>query len=291
MQTPVNATQFVWSFRDQKYGWTEKWVLGALANATQMQAIMLSYLDVRMPLMGTGIWSDYASARQLNNSGISLRIDTNQLSVAPGFTVADTGGSALVGFKRQISVDGTQPDRPYSALLVKWVSAAGNRKNIFLSGVPDDVIVDPFGPTFAASYVTALTAWSTYIKSGPSLGWLSSLASGNQKFPITSIGAGPNAIVTATGGGFGLNSMVKIGGLRGLTGYRGTFFVSSVVGNSFGLQGYDPPAALPRVSSGYIQAVGYSFVPAFQVLGIKEVKKSRGKGSDLPVGRRKARQS
>ena len=83
---------------------------------------------------------------------------------------------------------------------------------------------------------------------------------------------------------------MQVGGFRGLNGYRGRFIVSAVAGNNVTLQGYNPPAALNRVS-GYLQNVSYQFIAASSFQGPSENSAPGEKVSRLPVGRRKARRS
>ena len=194
----------------------------------------------------------------------------------------------LKGFTAAKCAYNGQPDRPYSTLMFKWAGTAGQRKLIYLSGVPDDVIVDPFGPVFQNPYSQAINSWVNFIIGTPPLGWIGTSGNGATKFPLQIIGAGPNASVTAAGSNFAANSIVYVGGMRGMSGYRGQFSVVSSAGGVSVLQGYNPPAALAN-PKGYIQQVNYAFIPANQVQTIVETHRNRGKGINLPVGRRKAR--
>ena len=288
MLPPLNYTRYLWSFRDQKYGWTETWTIGSLSTQAQMQSILGNYLQVRMPLMAPGIWSDYASARQLNKQGLSFSYNPNIITLSGPGPVVDNSGNIIKSFAGIQAAYPVSPERPYSALMAKWIGTAGQRKVTYLSGIPNSVITDPFGPFFNAAYAAALLTWSNYIIGTPPLGWIGTTGNQQVKNPLISISAGPNATVVSNGGSYAPGSIVYVGGMRGLAGYRGYFTVLSSTGSSTVLQGYNPPAALTQ-PKGYIQQVVYTFIPAGKLVNYLETHRNRGKGIDLPVGRRRTR--
>ena len=109
--------------------------------------------------MGVGIWADYASGRYLNGTAFSYKLNPNQIANATGGQPQGSSGNALVGFTGVLAYDATPPDRPYSSLMLSCFGPAGQSKKIYLSGVPDDVIIDPFGPTFNGLYRQAFLAY------------------------------------------------------------------------------------------------------------------------------------
>lgn len=61
------------------------------------------------------------------------------------------------------------PDRPYSTLRLRAECTDRYRKSIYMRGIPDSVITDPQGPTFAESFLTAFSKFETEL--APKKGW------------------------------------------------------------------------------------------------------------------------
>jgi hypothetical protein len=282
--------KFTFSFRDLQSGWTESWYGPAVITQAVANLQMANYLNERMPLMGLGIWANFAKATLLNGTGISFKLRPNMYTTTNGQPPRDSDGDPIAGATGVTPVFAGQPDRPYSTLMAGFIAPSG-QKNIFLSGIPDDVITDPFGPTFVPGYAPQLVQWQiALVQNG--WGWNSRRATNAYaKTPITGVTVGPPATITAPGSAVAAGSLVQVGGFRNLVGYRGQFRVQSNAGGVIELYGYAPPASLTN-PIGYIQQVGVGFQGVGAVPpNFTENKHSRGKGLGLLVGRRKRRRN
>lgn len=280
--------KYTFGFRDLQAGWSESWYSSTLDNRTTARGNMTGYMRARLALCGVGIWGATAKAAALDGSGVSYKIYPNLYTTVNGQAPLDVDAVTIQGAQGVTAAAPGNPDRPYSTLLVTFQATTG-QKAIFLSGIPDGVITDPFGPAFLGNYQAALNAWQDVIN-GFKWGWNSRRSGGSYpKSPILLITAGASPTIVAPSSAVTPGTLVQVGGLRGTRGYRGQFYVQTNTGGTLVLQGYAPPATLtnPR---GYVQQVGVGFVqcpdntPNFQ-----ETHHNRGKGPALLVGRRKAR--
>jgi len=280
---------FTWSFRDQVSGWTESWFFPGTFSQQQAVTIANSYLDLRLPLMGLGISSNFVRYRELLGTGLSYKFSLPRLVVAAGNTVTGADGKTNNFIKPVTPIYPGFPDRPYSCLMLTVTAAGQPPKRIFLSGIPDNVIIDPNGPFFYPGYLEQLNQLINYISTIGG-GWTSvGGLGGNTKYPIISVSP-TNGTVTTAAANFPLGTRVGVYGFRGLKGYRGKFNVVSSASGVVTLSGYAPPTALANPPKSFLRQVGTTFVPCpNSISGFAEVSHRRGKGLGVPVGRRKAR--
>lgn len=282
-------SQFTWAFRDNISGWTESWYSGGTYTQAQAGLIASGYLDARMPLMGVGISSTFARYRALNGTGLSYKFNLPRVTTTAGGAPTNSSGVVDPTVTPKLPIYAGSPDRPYSCLMLTMVALGQPQKRIFLSGIPDNVIIDPSGPFFPGGYLNGLNTLITGVNA-VNLGWNSvGGAAGNPKYPITAVNAAAGTVTTAAGA-FAVGTHVGVYGFRGLKGYRGKYYVTASAGGVITLGGYSPPASLGNPPAAYIRAVGVNFVLCpTTISGFAEVSHKRGKGLGVPVGRRKAR--
>lgn len=288
MATFPGYSRITFGFADGRYGWSENWVYNGTPTAWLGINGFDGYLNLRMPLNGQGVYCYYARAEALDGTGYTIKVTPNYYTQSQATPPTDSTGQPLPGALAISPVVPGNPDRPYSTLCCKFFNNTGGSRLIYLSGIPDNVVTDPVGPTYLPGYRNALNTWRNWVQNN-GLGWLGRKSATPQaKNAIASIAVGPPATITIVAGNYAPNDLVQVGGLRGLKGYRGQFYVVSQVGQVLTLGGYTPPASVsnPR---GYVQKVLPIFIQPNTFQFPFETHHNRGKGPASPVGRRKAR--
>lgn len=282
--------RYIFSYRDQGPGWTESWYGPSIPTKAQAYALIQSYLQARMPLNAAGIYSNYQKASLLDGSGVSYKFRFNYYTTFGGAAPVDGSMNLIKGVTPVTPILAANPSRPYSTLMLTYTVAGASSKRIYLSGIPNGIITDPFGPTFVPGYLPQLNAFTTVLTTN-NLGWNTRRGPGALvKYPIVQVGTGSTGISVAGTPGFAVNSVVQVGGFRGLKGYRGKFRVESSTGGNVVLFGYTATEALAAPPASYIQQVGVNYIACPNTIDdYQEVSHRRGKGLGLPVGRRKAR--
>lgn len=154
MVAPVTPNGHVtFFFEDSKYGWSETlWDPTASATPEALQATALAYVNARLALLSPNCQLTYFRVSFAQRRGASYLVGVNR------------GGNISGGKTGPVNIFS---DRPYSVVLLRLTTDTGYRKSIYMSGFPDDCIIDTppyFDPGGAPGVGAALAKLTTILK-------------------------------------------------------------------------------------------------------------------------------
>lgn len=159
---PVMRAQLF--FQDGAVGWSESYWNNSAASIDDLETRTVALAKKRMKLLGQGSTSLVPTAgplliyiRSEDLTTKNVKVLNGQEAIPQGFKERSTGQSEV----------------PWSTVLLRYTFGDGAnfyRSMRELSGVPDDIVVDPPGPRVSTDWFGNFNNWVSYIKS-PANGW------------------------------------------------------------------------------------------------------------------------
>lgn len=144
-------------FNDGRYSWSEThyWLKGGDLLTTVLPRAQ-RMLEFRLGMMG--VLQNVTNNQDLSPQCKAIRVSYDDVWRD---SIIDT---SYDGVTSQWSIFRGErpyrtPDVPYSSLLLRMEHDRLHRRRMHLSGIPDDVIIDPEGPRYIAGFQAALDAW------------------------------------------------------------------------------------------------------------------------------------
>ena len=269
MADRVRTTIF---FKQGSYGWTETYFLPTttLTNALLKAELLVS---LRRALLGDVSRITYVRVSDDEKFRDSLvRVQPPDLQTGP----AGNGN----------------PDPAYTSLLLRLEGGEEHRRQLYLRGIPDSVIVEPDPPIFEAGYTKFFKNFRTELISQ---GWAFKVIKKPPAVPavlITGfITATPPVVTTGAAHNLTTGDNVLIRGVKGFEanngrGANGRWYVNVLTANSFEITGRLTPFGAYLGGGEIIKRV-YGLIDVTAVELVRVTKRSTGRPFDSPRGRRR----
>lgn len=269
MADRVRLTMF---FEQGKYGWTETFYL---PNSTLSDALTKGFIlrERRRNLLGAN-----ATIKALRVSDDAFFRDS-LLQTVP----SDLGNGLLTW---------GNSDPAFTALLWRLEGGERHRRQLYMRGVPDEVIQIPDPPVFRPAYQKVLDAYILEIKTGA---WAFKIIQVPPTVPAIAVAnfvnSDPPVVTTGVNHGYATGDNVLI---RGVVGFEtgagrnanGRWYVNVLTVQSFEIKGRPIPVG-SYLSGGTCVKRVYGLVDISNAEVVRIAKRSTGRPFDSPVGRRR----
>lgn len=263
-------------FTDGKYGWSEThWNKTIITTVAATLAQGLGLAKVRSKLLG------YDAGRKEPNLAF-LRASNDLVQRDSLVQAVNYNGGTFGGAFNPVG----KADLPYSVTLLRAESGPNYRKQIYLSGVPDSVQVDPSPAPLDPDWFKLFLDYQQELVAN----WgFKSQARGLDNLPLVVLGmtAGPPISINIPAHGLTNGDVVRVSNTVPKWPYPGYHTIHVTDANNFTLT--DIPTGFAWLSGGLVTKRAIQIQPYTNVIIIGETHRKRGRPFGSPRGRSVAR--
>lgn len=290
MTITAKATLF---FEDHKYGWSESYFQDGIDNLGVIYGDAIALAEQRATLNGAGVLMPYI---RVSNEAIkrdSLVQQINLFTIGPGTQEIPAGANVV---KTAFATSGsTKPDRPYSAVLLRFEAGSLYHRLMYMRGIPDDLITDPVGPANNQGWAKSFLDWRALFEARLSRWKIKVLSKedANVFKKVTRLQRptdGVSVIVTVPGHGYANSDRVRLEGLPPQArAFNGVWRVFEVTADTFTLEGTRGPVLDYITLTGTAHRLEYVYKGITDIVTRGQTHRDTGRPFDSPRGRRKSR--